>query len=58
MWQQSTLGDYHRSLKPDKVLTVEEYIAYLCLFFCHLKGLLGGDKLVLVEPEGELGTPQ
>jgi hypothetical protein len=26
--------------------------------FCHLKGILGGDQVVLVEPEGELGTPQ
>jgi hypothetical protein len=58
MWQRSTLGDYHMSLKLGKVFTVEEYIAYQRLIFCHLKGLLGGDKLVLVKPEGELGTPQ
>jgi hypothetical protein len=48
-------------LPLDEVLTVEEYIAYQRLVFRHLKGLLGaggGDKLVLVEPDGEIGTPQ
>jgi hypothetical protein len=52
------MGDYHVSLKPDEVLTMEEYIAHQCLIFRHLKRLLGGDKVVLVEPGGELGTPQ
>jgi hypothetical protein len=37
---------------------VEEKIAFQQLVFGHLKGILGGDQLVLVEPEGELGTPQ
>jgi hypothetical protein len=62
MWQCSTLGNYHLSIKlpvpPNKVLTVEETIAFQQLVFCHLKGILGGDQVVLVEPEGELGTPQ
>jgi hypothetical protein len=62
MWQRSTLGDHHLSIKPplppNKVLTVEAKIAFQQLVFRHLKGILGGDQVVLVEPEGELGTPQ
>ncbi len=37
---------------------MEEKIAFQRLVFCHLKGILGGDHVVLVEPEEELGTPQ
>jgi hypothetical protein len=62
MWRRSTLGDYHLSIKlpvlPNKVLTVEEKIAFQQLVFCHLKGILGGDQVVLVEPEGELSSSQ
>jgi hypothetical protein len=58
MLQRSTLEDYHVSPKPDKVFTMEEYIVHQHLIFCHLKRLLGGDKVVLVKPGGELGTPQ
>jgi hypothetical protein len=58
MLRRSTLGDYQVSLKPDNVLTVKEHIAHQRLIFCNLKRLLGGDKVVLVKPEGELGTPQ
>jgi hypothetical protein len=43
---------------PIFISEVAEYIAYQRLVFRHLKGLLGGDKLVLVEPQGEIGTPQ
>ena len=56
MLQRSTLGDYHVSLKPDEVFTMEEYIAHQRLIFRHLKRLLGGDKVVLVKLEARGGA--
>ncbi len=55
--QQDHLGNYNISCEASKELDNDQRYFYQQGFFSRLARALGGNRIILIEPVGELGTP-
>jgi hypothetical protein len=55
--QHNRFGNYNISCEASDELDYDQRYFYQQGFFSRLARVLGGDQIVLIELEGELGTP-
>ncbi len=55
--QHDRLGNYNISCETSEELDNDQRYFYQQGFFSRLARALGGDRIILIEPVGELGTP-